>query len=190
MSDFYHITNSIFKGIGEFFALKFWPSIVVPVFTILFGVENEVILRALLILVIFDFITGIISARQSNQPIKSKTAVRSAFKLAMYGLLISAAHLTEQITPIATFIEEAVITFLAITELISIIENVGKMGYAIPKKLLQKLQKLRDEEIVVTEKTVVKEKVNPETNVVETHTIQEKKTESHIKETTHNQPTP
>lgn len=188
MTEFANITQNIFQGIGKFFSVKFVPSIIIPVFSILFGVENDNILRALLLLIGIDFFTGIMAARRAGEVIKSKSAVRSAFKVAVYGLLISAGHLTEQITPLNTFIEEAVISFLAITELISIIENVGKMGYAIPKKLLQKLQKLRDEETVITEKTIIKEKVNPETKVVETHTVQEKKTESHVSEKT-NHPT-
>ena len=186
MTEFLFIIQNLFQSIGKFFALKFWPSFLLPLFGMLFGFDNTMILRALLFLLVFDFFTGIIAAKMTKEPIKSKTAVRSAFKTAMYGLLVSTAHLTEQITPIATFIEEAVITFLALTEMISIIENVGKMGYAIPRKLLRRLQSLRDEETSVTEKITVKEKVNPETNVKETHTVQETKVESHIKETPHN----
>lgn len=185
MSEFTRIVSDLFTGIGKFFVLKFWPSVVVPALGFLFGMENTLILQSLLVLVVFDFITGIIAARQSGEQIKSKSAVRSAFKVAVYGLLVSAAHLTEAITPIATFIEEAVITFLALTEMISIIENVGKMGYAIPKRLLKKLQNLRDEDSTVVEKKVTKEKTDPITNITEKHTVEEKKTETHISEKPH-----
>jgi len=182
MSEFLSIIANTFKGIGEFFAVKFLPSFVIPVFGIFFGFDDQLILRAMLFLIIFDFITGIIAARNSGEVIKSKGIVRSAFKVAVYGLLISAGHLTEQVTPGTWYIQDAVITFLALTEMISIIENVGKMGYAIPRKLLARLQKLRDEDVVVTEKTTIKEKLDENQNVVETHTVQEKKVESHVTE--------
>lgn len=138
-------------GIGELFFIKLLPSYFIPAYITLFGLESEKIIQALLILVIIDFITGVSSAYTTGEHIKSRTAVRSAFKIAVYGLLVSAGHLTEQITPFSTFLEEAVTTFLALTELISIIENIGKMGFAIPKKLLNQLHKIRDEDVIIKE---------------------------------------
>lgn len=182
MSDFFTITKNIFSGIGEFFAMKFVPSFLIPLFGILFGFENTNILQALLVLVVIDFITGIASAYVSNEPIKSRSAVRSAFKITVYGLLIAAGHLTEQITPGTTFIEEAVSTFLALTELISIIENIGKMGFAIPRKLLNQLHKLRDEDVKIKQKKVVKTTTDPKTEAVTTHTVEEKTVETHTVE--------
>lgn len=146
MTEFLTITKQVFEGIGRFVSLKLIPSFLLPLFGILFGFDDNVVLRALLILVVFDFITGILAAHISSQPIKSKSAVRSAFKVAVYGLLVSAGHLTDQVTPGSWFIQDAVTSFLALTELISIIENTGKMGYAIPKKLLAKLQSFRDDD--------------------------------------------
>lgn len=145
MIDVAGIIKSMFQSIGSFFFVKFWPSFVIPVIGLLFGFDSQQALKGLLVLIVIDFVTGILSAQKKGEVIKSRTAVRSAFKVVVYAMLVSAGHITEQITPIATYIEEAVITFLALTELISVIENVGKMGYAIPKKLLTRLQRLRDE---------------------------------------------
>ncbi len=154
MQEFFSLTKGVFTGIGEFFVVKLWPAVILPLFGVLFGYETESILKALLLLVVFDFITGIISAHSSGEQIRSRSAVRSAYKIAIYGLLISAGHLTEEVTPGTTFIEEAVTTFLAATELISILENVGKMGYAIPRKLLNQLHKLRDDDVKINGKKV------------------------------------
>ncbi len=182
MIEFIHTIQTLLKGIGEFFFLKVIPSFIIPIFGVFFGFDNPLILRAIVLLIVFDFITGIIAARHTGQVIKSKGIVRSAFKIAIYGLLISAGHLAEQVTPGTWYIQNGIVVFLALTELISIIENVGKMGYAIPKKLLSQLQKFRDEDVLVTEKTTVKEKLNPKTNVLETHTVKEKIVESHVTE--------
>ncbi len=138
------IIRGLIVGVGEYFSIKFVPSLVIPGFGFLFGVGSEKIMLALLVLVMMDFITGIASAKRAGVPIESRRAVKSAYKVAIYGLLVSAGHLTEGIVPLTTYIEEAVTTFLALTELISIIENAGRMGFAIPAKLLNQLQIWRD----------------------------------------------
>lgn len=183
MREFSGIVEKIFKGMASFFSLKFFPAFIIPVFGILFGFTTSNILEALFALIVFDFITGVLSAYHTGEPIRSKGIVRTSFKIAVYGLLVSAGHLSDTISPFPAFIQDAITTFLALTELISIIENVGKMGYAIPKKLLYKLQRLRDEETMVIEKTTVKEKTDPITNMTEKHTILEKTTETHVVET-------
>lgn len=131
-------------GLKEYFDLKIFPSIILPTFGFFFGLGSEKIMLALTCLIIMDFITGLLAAKKTGEPIQSRNAVKSAYKLAVYGLLVSAGHLTESIVPGTTYIEEAVMTFLALTELISLIENVGKMGYAIPQRLLNQLQSWRD----------------------------------------------
>ena len=140
------IIQGLMLGIKEYFDLKLIPSILIPTFGFLFGFESQSIMLGLMALVVMDFITGIASAKKNGEPIRSRSAVKSAYKVAIYGLLVSAGHITEQIVPLTTYIEEAVTTFLALTELISIIENVGKMGFAIPQKLLNQLQRWRDDD--------------------------------------------
>ena len=142
--------RTIFINLTEFFSEKVFGAVIVPLLGLMFGFDSSKIITALIFLVVFDFITGICSAKISGEPIKSKSVVRSAYKLAVYGLLVSAGHLTEQITPFSTYIEEAVTTFLALTELISIIENIGKMGFAVPRKLLNQLHRLREEDTITT----------------------------------------
>lgn len=148
MNDYLLSIKSVFQGLQNFYFLKFLPSFIIPFAGFLFGYENDKVLLALFLLVAFDFITGIVAAHMAGERIRSRIAVRSAFKVAIYGLLVSSGHLTEQITPGTTFIEEAITTFLALTELISILENAGKMGYAVPQKLLNQLQNWRNDEII------------------------------------------
>jgi phage-related holin len=169
MNEFLGITKGVFIGIADLFSMKIVPTILVPIYGVLFGFDTAKILQALLILVVMDFITGIVSAHAAGEVIKSRSAVRSAFKIAVYGLLVSAGHLTEQITPASTYIEEAVTTFLALTELISIIENVGKMGFAIPKKLLNQLHKFRDEGDTIAVKNTANIESSPESHLTKTN---------------------
>lgn len=146
MNEAASIIKNIFTGITGYFGVKFIPSILIPIFGVLFGFENNLILRAILLLVIIEFVLGMALAFRAAEPTKRKAerASKSAFKLAIYGLLISAGHLTEQITPGTTFIEEAITTFLGLTELILILESTGKLGFAVPQQLLVRIQSWRD----------------------------------------------
>lgn len=101
---------------------------------------------ALLFLMLFDWFTGILAAKVSGEVIKSSKILRTPIKIAIYFMLITTARLSEYSLPdVIGYLDETVIAFLALTELISVIENAGKMGYAIPKQLLNKLKSWRDE---------------------------------------------
>lgn len=127
----------------EHFPFKFIGSFFVGSFGFLFGADMNSVLGALITLVTLDFITGLVCAYKQGEQIKSRVALRSAVKLGVYGILVSSAHLTEQAVPGTTFMGQGMIAFLAVTEMISIVENAGKMGFAIPKKLLNQLIELR-----------------------------------------------
>lgn len=182
MTEFIQTIQNILNGVGNYFHAKLIPAFIIPMIGMFFGFDDNMALVGMIILIGFDFVTGVIAAYHNNEFITSKGVRRSASKVAVYGILISAGHITEQITPGTWYIQDAVITFLALTELISIIENVGKMGYAIPKKLLKKLEWIRDQETSIKEKIVTKETTDPVTNITEKHTIQETKVETHISE--------
>lgn len=107
------------------------------------GIDNRNNMKILITLIVIDMITAIISEMKLGHKIESRKALKTATKIVVYGLMVSGAHLTENAIPGTTFIDNAAISFLAVTELISILENIGKAGYAIPKKLLCKLHNIR-----------------------------------------------
>ena len=113
-------------------------------YSFLFDVNQGDALIAIIVLIVIDFITGFASAKISGEEIKSAKVFRSAIKLVIYFMMISAAHMVELASGILSIADDTVIAFLAVTELISLIENIGKMGFAVPKKMLNKLQDYRD----------------------------------------------
>jgi phage-related holin len=132
-----NLWNHIWDHAGWKIAGAFFLSVTSFLFD---GILRDAML-AVLVLCTFDFITALVACHKTNCPIESRIAFRSAIKIAVYFLLISSGRVTEVATQnVLPFIDETVISFLAVTELISILENVGRMGYAIPKKLLNKLQ--------------------------------------------------
>lgn len=139
----------IYDAICAWCVIKIPVSFILSMLTYLIGDANHAAVQALFILLIFDFITALMAKFHIGEQIESRKALKSATKVAVYGIFVSSAHLTESILPGVTFpynvtIDLVAISFLALTEMISIIENIGKMGYAIPKKLLNVLESARD----------------------------------------------
>lgn len=136
------LIQKIFRGI-EF---KLISGALVGVLSFFYDNVYQDAMLAIFFLLIFDFITGVVAGKKLKKQIKSGKVFRTAQKMAIYFLLISAGYLAETATHrMVPVIDEGIMGFLALTELISIIENVGFMGYAIPKKLLNQLTKLKNQ---------------------------------------------
>lgn len=134
----------VFARMGHFGWMKVPVCFVMGGFALLFGAHNGDILSALVILVAFDLITGIVAAYVAGEPITSRRALKTASKLGVYSVLCSSAFLVEGIVPAETIIDVSMISFLAITEFISIMENAGKMGFEVPQKLLRRAVEYRN----------------------------------------------
>lgn len=102
-------------------------------------------MTALFFLIIADFVFGLIASYQAGIEIKSAKILRSAMKTAVYFIMISGAFLVETAGIGFLPLDETVIAFLAATELISLIENTANMGFATPKRLLNKLKNFTGE---------------------------------------------
>ncbi len=129
------ISNTIVKCIG---ALGFVLS------RLAFGNVKEEILLSIGILIVLDTITAIISTRKTGEPISSRKFLNSVTKMFIYAVMIAGASLAENVIGLEVFITEIMTGFLAITELISILENVGRAGYVVPQKLLNTLEELKE----------------------------------------------
>jgi toxin secretion/phage lysis holin len=136
-------TIEIATSIWSWGSLKMAAAIPIGAFAYLIGEQYSSATTTLLVLVAFDFITAVIAKHQLGEEIESRKALKTVSKVIIYGMFISAAHLTEVIVPANTFMEETALSFLALTELISILENIGKMGYTVPQKLLNQLKEMR-----------------------------------------------
>lgn len=127
------------ERIFDNFQLKALSAAGMSVFSFFFDSGHNQALLAVLILIIFDFLTAIHAALRTGVRIESAKIFRTAVKIATYFLLVSAAFTAEKTVPLA-FLDETVLGFLAMTELISIMENTARAGYAVPRHLLDKLK--------------------------------------------------
>lgn len=96
-------------------------------------------LIALLILIIIDFFSALLVSYKTGETIQSSKVFRTALKTTVYFVLISAGFLAEKAIPMG-MIDDIIIGFLAVTELISIMENASRAGYVIPRGLLNSLK--------------------------------------------------
>lgn len=137
--------KAIFFKIFEGFELKILAGIAISAFSFLFDKIYADAMLAIVILTAFDFVTGIVAQKKNGIQIESSKVFRSAKKIAIYFVLISAGFLSETATNhVLPIMDETIMGFLAVTELISILENAGHMGYAIPQKLLNQLIKYKN----------------------------------------------
>lgn len=133
----------IVKGVG---------SVLYILSTFFFDKLHTQALLALFCLIIGDLVFGLIAAYQAGIPIESKKARKTAFKLVVYFALVSFAYLTEKAGFSYLPIDETMIGILAITELISILENTALMGYAVPQRLLNQMKSIRDDKTLTDDK--------------------------------------
>lgn len=145
------LIDTVLEQLGQIFVKAcIWCWIKIPLafgmsaVNFMFGIDTHENVLMLVSLITMDMITAVLAEYKVGHAIESRKMLKTGTKLAIYGLMASAGHLTEAIIPGTTFVDSAIISFLAITELISILENAGKVGYAIPKKLLNRLDELRD----------------------------------------------
>jgi toxin secretion/phage lysis holin len=94
---------------------------------------------AVLMLMIIDTILGLMATWYEGQPLTSRKFSRVVQKGVVYFLGISAGYFAD-ISIGWQVIQATMIAFIGVTELISILENMGRMGYQTPKKLLNQLK--------------------------------------------------
>ncbi len=138
---------NIIERIGQNIGFKMFAGIASTWFAFFFDQYQKDALLALLILILMDFVFAISVAYKKKIEIRSRRVCRTAWKVVIYFGLIAAAHLAEKgIMVLSGVIDETVTGFLIATELISIMEHIGNLGYAIPKKLLNQLTKFTDKQ--------------------------------------------
>lgn len=129
--------TSLATQLGANAGFKTLAGVVFAVGTWLFDPLYAEALLALFILVLVDFFTGVAASRKEGQTIRSARIRETAKKLTAYFAMIAAAHISETALPaMVGILDETVTGYLVATELKSILENMGRLGYASPARVL------------------------------------------------------
>lgn len=127
------------KHFVDGFQLKAIIGTIIAILAYLFDPTQHAALLALFILILADFCFGVTASRMEGHPVRSSKVRRTAIKMTVYFAIVAMTRITENAIPLLSFMDETLVGFLAATELLSILENVGRMGYAVPAKLTKML---------------------------------------------------
>lgn len=107
----------------------------------LFG-EGSGFLGVLMVFVILDYVTGVIAAGASGE-LKSKVGLIGIARKVFIFAMIAAAHLVDGILGDAHLFRDTVCFFYMANELLSIIENGGKLGAPVPPAIRKAIEVLK-----------------------------------------------
>ena len=103
----------------------------------------DIALKSLLIVIVIDYATGILSAIYNKQ-INSKVGFKGILKKFSYLLIIVLSVIIDNILGQSGTIRTLVIYFFVANDGISILENVAEMNIPLPPKLLETLEQLKE----------------------------------------------
>jgi phage-related holin len=130
--------HTLLKGVGSF---------IFSVGAFLFSGLSKNALWGLICLIVLDCIFAIYSARKNGKQITQKEFFKTPIKLLVYFAMIASSHFVEFGLPKqVTFIDDTMLTFLLITEFLSIATHFANLGYKIPAKLINKLKQIQSDQ--------------------------------------------
>lgn len=138
MHEYLTYAASKMSALAEPTTLKLGVAGVMSVVLFLFGNLYHDALVAIVMLMAIDFILAVSAAKKAGEPITSRRASRTLIKGIVYLSAISAGFFADKTVP-GSFMQASMVAFVGVTEFISILENVGRHGYATPKRLLNQL---------------------------------------------------
>lgn len=105
----------------------------------------DIALKSLLLVMILDYITGVISAIY-NKKLNSKVGLKGILKKVFYLLVVALSVILDNIMGDTGAIRTLVIYFFVANDGISILENASEMNIPLPKKLVETLEQLKGED--------------------------------------------
>ena len=109
-------------------------------FSFLFG-NFDFLLKALLALMVIDYITGLCKAFIQKK-INSSVGGEGIIKKVVYLSMVTVSVIIDQLLESSGTIRLIVITSFIINEILSILENSSEMGIKVPKVLNEALEKI------------------------------------------------
>lgn len=111
----------------------------------LFG-DIEGMMVALIALIVLDYISGVIAAAVEKR-LSSEVGAKGIAKKIFMLLIVALANIMDiNVIGDGHVLKTVTVVFYICNECISLIENAGRIGVPVPKKLLDVLEQLRDKD--------------------------------------------
>lgn len=115
------------------------------IISFLFG-DMEGLMVALVALIILDYISGVIAAAVEKR-LSSEVGAKGIAKKIFMLLIVALANIVDiNVIGDGHVLKTVTVVFYICNECISLIENAGRIGVPVPKKLLDVLEQLRDKD--------------------------------------------
>ena len=115
------------------------------ILSFLFG-DMEGLMIALIALIILDYISGVIAAAVEKR-LSSEVGAKGIAKKIFMLLIVALANIVDiNVIGDGHVLKTVTVVFYICNECISLIENAGRIGVPVPKKLLDVLEQLRDKD--------------------------------------------
>lgn len=109
----------------------------------LFG-DIEGMMVALIALIVLDYISGVIAAAVEKR-LSSEVGAKGIAKKIFMLLIVALANIVDtSVIGDEHVLKTVTVVFYICNECISLVENAGRIGVPVPKKLLDVLEQLRD----------------------------------------------
>ncbi|AUS10336.1 holin [Laceyella sacchari] len=125
---------------GEFL-LKFTVGVLGGIVAQLFGGWSDA-LKALLIFVAIDYVTGFLAARKEEK-LSSHAGFFGIARKVMIFAIVVVAHVIDTLLGDGHLLRDGAVFFYLANEALSIVENSGRMGLPIPSELKKGIEILR-----------------------------------------------
>ncbi|WP_035502832.1 holin family protein [Parageobacillus thermoglucosidasius] len=102
----------------------------------------SILLGILLAFVVIDYVTGMMAAYVEGR-LRSNIGFKRIPKKVMIFVLVAVAHLVDRAVGTNDLFRDATIFFYLANELVSIIENAGRMGLPVPQQVRQAVEVLQ-----------------------------------------------
>lgn len=128
-------------ALKEFYPIKLIGSLLIALSFILFSSNNYFLYEGLFILIMVDLFAGLIKVIRNEEKFRIKIFNNTLNKILLYSLLLIATNQVQKMSEVMVWIDSFTLSFLAITELLSILDNLSKSGILIPNWIRGKLEK-------------------------------------------------
>lgn len=102
-------------------------------------------MNAILGMVALHFVVGLIRARKEKKAFDEAKVFATVVKLAVYGICVSAGFLAEKIIGLEMALDNSIMGFIAIAELIAILKSAASIGFPVPGWFIQKVEGFVDD---------------------------------------------
>lgn len=102
----------------------------------------DIALQSLIVVIIIDYITGLLSAIY-NKRLNSVVGLKGILKKFAYLLIVTLSVVIDKIVGETGTIRTLVIYFFVANDGLSILENVAELNVPLPKKLVDTLEQLK-----------------------------------------------